>query len=113
MRNTLNLLPPHSLRLQGDQQIFSLEIYLECVIDIFLGLGVVIGQTAQARFQVLEIILDFGGLDLALLDQLVDRVQLLDLVPGSLLAAHFAQSGDMVAFKAVHKLKNKTLNYGN
>ena len=85
-------------------------IYLECVVDIFLGLCVVVGKTPQGGFQVLQIILDFTCLQLALLHQVVDGVQLLDLVPGSFLAAHLAQRGHVVALEAVQVLK-ETQNF--
>ena len=39
------------------------------------------------------------------LDQSVDAVQLLDLVPGTLLAGDLTQRGHVVALKAEHELK--------
>lgn len=85
-------------------------LYLKCFIDIFLGFSVVVGKTSQGGFQVLQIILDFTCLQLALLHQVVDGVQLLDLVPGSFLAAHLAQRGHVVALEAVQVLK-ETQNF--
>jgi hypothetical protein len=39
------------------------------------------------------------------LDQSVDAVQLLDLVPGALLASDLAQGGHVVTLEAVHELE--------
>ena len=70
---------------------------------------VVLGaESWRRRLQILQLAADFTGLGLAVVNDMRNRIKLLNFRSVTVFAGDLAQCGHMVALKAVHELEKNT-----